>query len=1304
MLNNFSSQQGAWKHCLFFLANSANQYVSMYSLTTIEKLITKQWLGLMWEERAQLKATLYQLTLENHHTVPHFIRNKLVKLVVDIARLDWPHFYPDFFTNILQQIGHVKKEKGKARSGGWSSGGRGLLGEQCPQLTVSDQLYAGLLNVEFKGLDLIQSPDNTTLGLVFLLTASEELVYPWEDLSVARKDELKRLLLAYMPQVFNILTVLLETLIQKQRHRVTATPPPSPTHGQPNASSPVHSGSLLSSMLDNTKSSANCGSGRNLDPESETFCCLSLKALTHLFMWVPITNNITPNLMGAIFRLASISSDTSRDESVRTLAMAAINEILYKNCVPASCADFVLNLLQQAMTLLQGWLASPEDIDLQDSYEEKLIEFLRLFVGLHLTRLEDNPCFPMADFADLLLKFTFHGESTEHLVACLEVWDTFLSHLQFKKNVAQWGLLRYSDVLISLVKQLLGKCQFRTNQAPLEELDDDTLNDDNQTEWQNFLCDCIDIIDKVITIVPDTTYELLYGNWEQVCKVYVGLQHVICSDTNTQARQLGVKSEHDIGRMHCYMRDLSSLTQIMGRLSAHQIDDFTHGNVIVPLLLNLANFAFEQQLHRLLVSTPVLTTDFVEVYVYTILLQTLDHAQVLAALKSWCHWMVPVERHNLIPGLLGSVVPILTTPGEPAKLCHSAAHLLATITAMARPPQIWELEIIRDLYRLVPTLQNLQPETQVKVSFKSCDAITGCLATQKTEKKVAQSTPGHCGPGQFLGQYLKSSNPCTPKGGMIRFRLNTQGEEWGYALCAWESNSPLVRMSGGTHVLLTVRVSTGALKRLNAQMARHRPITPGARAQRPGPHCAANTITCRHLTTLPHRVNNTVVPVIMAGLLKSMPVGALVPAEPFVSARHFLTTAEMFLTNNFNTYRLVQRAMCNTLLLVWPGVSDQLWDQRHKLLSALLDSLVSDFRRLGANPPPQIPDSQVGPIITNTLRLLGDLVNITQEEGSASRKLLYSVIQANVHQSLAMFPQYIQCGDVCEAILNFFLTAFSGLTQQLGAPFTEQTVQTFLNMFTREQVQASLGQEGGAGTRVIDKFLQLLQLVMAEPGAAFKGFVSSTIKLCLDHIFPLVCDSPSPDIKMALFTVLHTILLYRWQHFYRASVLESLSSGAGVSDNVNHREHLAGILQAYGQTLLQADINMFAHNLRSLEQVNGKWKLYQKKLFREELLPQFLTVLLHTLLNKSHSLLGDDIAVAIFNMAAVDFPAFHDAFIPHFLRTTSGLDDNQRTILQRNFKRDMDLPSFTQNILRLMNDMRCYRLCNASLPANSVKL
>lgn len=36
VLHNFSSQGGAWKHCLYFMSHSTNQYVCMYSLTTIE--------------------------------------------------------------------------------------------------------------------------------------------------------------------------------------------------------------------------------------------------------------------------------------------------------------------------------------------------------------------------------------------------------------------------------------------------------------------------------------------------------------------------------------------------------------------------------------------------------------------------------------------------------------------------------------------------------------------------------------------------------------------------------------------------------------------------------------------------------------------------------------------------------------------------------------------------------------------------------------------------------------------------------------------------------------------------------------------------------------------------------------------------------------------------------------------------------------------------------------------------------------------------------------------------------------------
>lgn len=67
-------------------------------------MINRKWLSLEWENRAHIKTTIYSYLLEQNAGTPSFIKNKLAKLLVDIARFDWPHFYPDFFTNILQVI------------------------------------------------------------------------------------------------------------------------------------------------------------------------------------------------------------------------------------------------------------------------------------------------------------------------------------------------------------------------------------------------------------------------------------------------------------------------------------------------------------------------------------------------------------------------------------------------------------------------------------------------------------------------------------------------------------------------------------------------------------------------------------------------------------------------------------------------------------------------------------------------------------------------------------------------------------------------------------------------------------------------------------------------------------------------------------------------------------------------------------------------------------------------------------------------------------------------------------------------
>ena len=70
------------------------------------------------------------------------------------------------------------------------------------------------------------------------------------------------------------------------------------------------------------------------------------------------------------------------------------------------------------------------------------------------------------------------------------------------------------------------------------------------------------------------------------------------------------------------------------------------------------------------------------------------------------------------------------------------------------------------------------------------------------------------------------------------------------------------------------------------------------------------------------------------------------------------------------------------------------------------------------------------------------------------------------------------------------------------------------------------------------------------------------------------------------------------------------------------------------------------------------------------MLMQFLNVLIQVLVHKSHDLLAEEMAITIYNMAAVEFDAFYTTFLPHFLNGCEGIDCNQKTVLGQNFKMD----------------------------------
>ena len=67
-----------------------------------QNVVTRLWTTLSRSDHAELRHVLMQYLITSHTVIPAFIRNKQIKLIVLMGRADWPHEYPEFFSDILQ--------------------------------------------------------------------------------------------------------------------------------------------------------------------------------------------------------------------------------------------------------------------------------------------------------------------------------------------------------------------------------------------------------------------------------------------------------------------------------------------------------------------------------------------------------------------------------------------------------------------------------------------------------------------------------------------------------------------------------------------------------------------------------------------------------------------------------------------------------------------------------------------------------------------------------------------------------------------------------------------------------------------------------------------------------------------------------------------------------------------------------------------------------------------------------------------------------------------------------------------------
>ncbi|GFN87199.1 exportin-6 [Plakobranchus ocellatus] len=1224
VLANFTQMSNAWEMCLYFMNNTQNEYVMMFCLNVLETLISHRWVTLAVPHKIQVRTHLNQSLMNHHSSMPNYIRNKVAKLIVDIGRNDWPHFYPEFFSNILQ---------------------------------------------------LAQQPETALLGVTLLQTASEELAAPRDDLSMARKDELYRLLLQQVPAVLGVLNNILESMLEKHRHLVAATPPPSPTSGdgtprpsrqaarQLFSTSPIENAKFVSLLLGSPNRGPQMEALPPLDPASQQLCWSSLTCLAHYLCWVPLSTVVRPHLLSTIFHFAAFGCQARPDAVNQTgspgssaragafsssthklgvLAMNCINEILSKNCVPQEFEDFLLQMFQQTFNLLNKITKESNTSssgnrleELDEIYVDKFTDFLRLFVSVHLRRFESNPQFPVLNFLSLLFKYTFRQPTTEGYYSCLDIWITFLDYLNNKLETRQLTKQdithRYKDALTSLLSSILEKFQFGFNQAQLEELDDEVLDDDEETEWQHFLRQNLEVVAKVSELMTSDVFQLVWNPFQEHVETYLGIEKFV--DGTDSERRLCISAENDCRRLHC----------VLPTFFGHVMRREKLENLVTTGMLEGKRSRGKQR-EKLIEGL----TDWLKAG------KSLEAIEATKDRKKWRTMIAnawnPFQEH--VETYLGIEKFVDGTDSE-RRLCISAENDCRRLHC-----------VLRDLSSLLQAL--------------------GRLAAH------------------FTGEYF-----------VERFSNALQIVSRLVQVCSYASRMKFFQVTTSAGVLMQDFTEVHAQSLAAIKAYAHWMSQFYAESERSAQHKAefhSMIVTVMEAVTplvnkqTPDRIIQSSAHLLLS-LMTTVRPAFLLHVQPVVTL--YESSSQGACQNlAMEVQLLVYRSLSHYLLLPWPNLSNaqQDWEVRaahHKsFVSQLTAQYVATAMRpdLATSKPAQ---EEAKPVVKRTMQVCQDLVESLAGEVVRSKQICCQSLTDLTQCTLNVFQVYIHDVEVVEHIMTYFLAMFQGLRVQMGVTFTEKVIHTFMNVFSGKLLSETIHQETSGAFRVIENFLKILELIVQEPGSQFKAFLPRIISIAMDQIYPIVAPRPSPDMKSAIYHLLHEILTNNWRYFFKGSVLNMMNESG---DGLENSEQFTSILQAYGQSFLQPDISIFRQNLESLETLHFKWKLYSKRIFREVMIHQFLKVLLQVLVQKSHDLLQEEIVISVYNMAAVDFDAFFSDFLPGFLSSVEGIDDSQKTILAENFKMNRDLPSFTQSVQRFVNDIRYYSLINNSLPAGSVSL
>ncbi|KAI8813640.1 armadillo-type protein [Cladochytrium replicatum] len=642
---------------------NVSPYVCFFALSVFEELVSRTGTP---EDRMQCQFYLWEFMKARYRTLESYNGNKLVKVVVEIGLREYSRGWPSFMHDVYQ-LQHV---------------------------------------------DLV-------LCLSILKTVVEEVSGSNHAMSAAQKSELRTLILVEHANF--ILSLANEVLVRIYERCCRAATPVGPFASSvedpvgmgfhspvkvsqldllPNIGvSPSTNGALPPSPGFRNRRGESRSSpitdqiahGGKFSAEDYTLCDLSLGLVQHLF---------SSMMTGDIKRPQSYSSGNSGEQmfpvvetlllfaqlndphsvALGTKAMTCLNELISRNFVPPSMVEFVL-LIARRICELMSWMT--EDIpgtngqqmhDLDEDYQRKFIDFLNCFVAQHSTRLENITVFPIADFLQLLFKYTFNQISPEAFLACLQVWETFLDYKLAGKNDSrvnlseyEMNLQAYHDGLLGLVRETLGMIQFTENRA-LGELNDEPDLDEALSELDKYRHGGIDVIAKVEELFPGQVLHYVVSNLDR----HIGMLISMSSNDPVDSKMVA----HSL-------KDGATVIEILGRLS-HLFTgpDFSNNlQNILNLNEKFVNLLSLMEVQRSSPSMPlVLRSDIDRMTV-----------NIFETLSLCVHWLSTLyscgEYADRCAQLIVTefVLSVKALKSENARVAYFASSLLNSIASTVRP-------------------------------------------------------------------------------------------------------------------------------------------------------------------------------------------------------------------------------------------------------------------------------------------------------------------------------------------------------------------------------------------------------------------------------------------------------------------------------------------------------------------------------------------------------------------------------------------------------------------------------------------